>query len=405
MITFDLGQTKHRPMERWASFGILALTLLLGLLVAWRADHQPRTDDAEIFANLIGIAPQVEGPIVELKVHDNQFVKKGDLLFVIDPRPYQYALEKAESAQSALEGEIGDEQRRIASQVSGVSVAKAGIQSADADVHHWAAAVDQARADVSNAEQGVARVKAEWTYASNNLHRLEPLLEKQFVTVDQVDRARTSEAAQAQGLKQAESQLLVANAELKSAEAQHLHAQSALEESRAQHQQAQHSVLTLDPLTSQRGERSAEVKTAGYNLDNCRVFAPFDAFVTNLTIAEGQYAHIGQQVFTLIDARTWWALANFREGQLRHIRPGMQAHVYIMSRPNERFRGVVDSISFGVTPDADVVGHLGQGLPDVQRTLNWVHLAARYPVRVRVENPPADIFRVGQTAVVTVDGQ
>jgi multidrug efflux pump subunit AcrA (membrane-fusion protein) len=146
MTTFDLGQTKHRPIEYWASFGIFALTLVLGVLVAWRADHRPRTDDAEIFANLIGMAPQVEGPIVELKVRDNQSVKKGDLLFIIDPRPYQYALEKAESAQAALEGGIGDEQRRIAAQVSGVSVAKAGIQSAEADVHHRAAAVDQARA-------------------------------------------------------------------------------------------------------------------------------------------------------------------------------------------------------------------------------------------------------------------
>jgi multidrug resistance efflux pump len=75
------------------------------------------------FANLISIAPRVEGPIVELKVHDNDFVRKGELLFVNDPRPYQYALEKAESAQSALEGQVSDEQRRVAAQVSEVSVA------------------------------------------------------------------------------------------------------------------------------------------------------------------------------------------------------------------------------------------------------------------------------------------
>jgi len=405
MTTFSLGRTEHRPFEYWSTLGIFASVLVLGLLVARRADIRPRTDDAEIFANLIGIAPQVEGPIVALEVHDNQFVKKGDLLFVIDPRPYQYAAEKAEAAQSVLEGEIGDEQRRIASQVSGVSVAEAVIQTAEADVHHWAAAVQQAQADVSNAQQGVARVKAEWTYASNNFHRLEPLLEKQFVTVDEVDRARTSAAAEAQALKQAESQLLVADAELKSVEAQYLHAQSALEESRAQHQQAQHSVLTLDPLVSQRGERAADVRNARYNLDNCRVYAPFDGLVSNLTIAEGQYAHIGQQVFTLIDARTWWAIANFREGQLRHIRPGMRADVYVMSKPNQAFHGVVDSIGFGVTPDADVIGHLGTGLPDVQRTLNWVHLAARYPVRVRVEKPPGEFLRIGETAVVTVDGK
>lgn len=156
---------------------------------------------------------------------------------------------------------------------------------------------------------------------------------------------------------------------------------------------------------SQRGERDADVRNARYNLNNCRVYAPFDAVVTNLTISVGEYAHVGQQVFTLIDARTWWALANFREGQLRHIRPGMHADVYLMSRAGERFRGVVDSIGFGVTPDPDVIGQLGPGLPDVQRTLNWVHLAARYPVRIRVENPPPDLLRIGETAVVTIRGK
>src|SRR6202043_3050843 len=132
--------------------------------------------------------------------------------------------------------------------------------------------------------------------------------------------------------------------------------------------------------------------------------APFAARVTNLTISEGAYTHVGQQMFTLIDARTWWAVANFREGQLQHIAPGMQADVYVMSKPNVRFAGVVDSIGFGVTPDADVFGRLTTGLPDVQRTLNWVHLASRYPVRVRVQNPTGDLFRLGESAVVTIRG-
>jgi len=404
MTTFDFGSTTRRPAERWASFGIIGAAILLGIVVLSRSDHHPRTDDAEVFANLIGIAPQVEGHIVDLRVHDNQFVRKGELLFIIDPRPYQYALERAESSQSALEGQISDEQRKIAAEVSEVSVASAGIDTAQADLSHWEAAIDQSQADISNAEQGVAKTRAEWLYAHNNLNRIEPLLEKQFVTVDQVDRARSLEQAQAQGLKQAESQLLVAQAQLKSTRAQYQQAAATLAESRARHEQAEHSVLTLEPLVNQRGDRSAEIKTARYNLDNCWVYAPFDAIVTNLTIAEGHYAHVGQQVFTLIDARTWWALANFREGQLHHIRPGMHAVVYLMSRPSERFHGVVDSVGYGVTPDPDVIGRFEQGLPDVQRTLNWVHLAARYPVRVRLENPPADAVRIGETAVVTVDG-
>lgn len=147
------------------------------------------------------------------------------------------------------------------------------------------------------------------------------------------------------------------------------------------------------------------MKDARYNLDNCRVYAPFDARVTNLTISRGAYAHVGGQMFTLIDATTWWAIGNFREDKLHHITPGMRAEVYVLARPDLRFSGVVESIGFGVTPDPDVFGRFQPGLPDVQRTLNWVHLAARYPVRVRVENPPAELFRVGGSAVILVRGR
>ena len=104
----------------------------------------------------------MEGPIVRLNVRDNQFVKQGELLYEIDERPYEYALEKAISDEASLEGQIADEQRRINALVSAVSVAQANIHGAQADVTRWAAAVDQARADVANAEQGVQRAKAEW---------------------------------------------------------------------------------------------------------------------------------------------------------------------------------------------------------------------------------------------------
>jgi multidrug efflux system membrane fusion protein len=387
------------------SVAILTGALLLGLVVIYHANYYPRTQDSEILANFIGIAPQVEGRILRLNVHDNQFVKQGDLLFEIDDRPYRYALERAISEQAALEGQIADERRRIAALVSAVSVSQANIQGTEADVNRWAAAVDQARADVANAGQGVSRARAEWAYATNNLHRIEPLLVKQFVTVDQVDRARTSEIAQAQALKQADSQLRLSQAGLQSALAQEKRSKVMVQQSNAQHEQARNAVTTLEPLVNQRGTRTSAIETARYNLDNCRVYAPFAARVTNLTISEGAYAHAGQQMFTLIDARTWWAVANFREGQLQHIAPGMRADVYVMSKPNVRFAGVVDSIGFGVTPDADVVGRLEPGLPDVQRTLNWVHLASRYPVRVRVENPSSDLFRISESAVVVIRGR
>jgi membrane fusion protein, multidrug efflux system len=363
-------------LGRGLSIVFVATAVILGLVVFYHANQYPRTEDAEVFANFIGMAPQVEGPLIRLNVHDNEFVKKGELLYEIDERPYQYALETAISQQATLEGQIADEQRKIAALVSGVSVAQANIHSSEAAV--------------ANAEQGVARARAEWTYANNNLHRLEPLLTQQFVTVDEVDKARAFETSQEEALKQAESRLALTKAELNSAT--------------AQHEQAGHAVTTLEPLINQRGARAAAGKRASYDLGNCRVYAPFDARVTNLTISEGAYAHAGEQMFTLIDARTWWAIVNFRESQLKRIAPGMKADVYVMSRPNLRFAGVVDSVGFGVTPDPDVIGHLQPGLPDVQRTLNWVHLASRFPVRVRVENPTPDLFRSGESAVITIRG-
>jgi multidrug efflux system membrane fusion protein len=153
-----------------------------------------------------------------------------------------------------------------------------------------------------------------------------------------------------------------AQAALVATKAQERRSEAVLAQSKAEHEQAQNAVTTLEPLINQRGAKASAIETARYNLNNCRVYAPFEARVTSLTISEGAYAHVGQQMFTLIDARTWWAVANFREGQLHRIAPGMQADVYVLSRPNLRLSGVVASIGFGVTPDADVVGRFEQGL-------------------------------------------
>lgn len=396
--------TASESLVRKLKIAIIIVTALTGLLVLYILNYYPRTDTAVVFANYIGIAPQVDGPITHFYVRENQFVKAGDLLFEIDPRPYQYALERAKSEQEALEGQIADERRTIASQQSGVSVSQANTHSAQADLNRYAAAVNEAQASVANAEQGVNRANAEWLYASNNLHRVEPLLAKQYVTADQVDQARTNEVARAQALKQADSQLKLAQAQLQSAQAQYERAKAMVTQSHAQLEQSQHAVTTLDPLTAQRGGRQSAVQTAEYNLNNCKVYAPFDARVTNLILSEGAYAHTGQQIFTLIDARTWWAIGNFRETQLRHIAPGMKADVYVLSRPSVLFHGVVDSVGYGVTPSSQVISNLGNGLPDVERTLNWVHLASRYPVRVRISEPPSDSLRLGETAVVVIRG-
>jgi len=395
---------QRRRLGRIVSIAIVIAALITGASVILRTNDHPRTDDAEVFANFIGIAPQVDGPITQLAVQDNQFRKQGELLFQIDSRPYEYALEKARSDRDTLEGQIADQRRTIASQVSAVGAARANTDSASANVDRAAAAVNEAKANVQAAQAAVDSANAELAYQTNNFHRIEPLLAQQFVTVDQVDQARTAVTARQQTVQQLRSQLVLAQAQVVSAQAQYEQTKAAMEQSHAQFDQSQHSVLTLDPLTAQREGRASAVRTAEYNLNNCRVYAPFDARVTNMTISQGAYAHTGQQVFTLIDTRTWWAVANFRETQLHRILPGMHADVYVLSRPSVRYDGIVDSVGFGVQPDSTLVGNFSTGLPDVQRSLNWVHLATRFPVRVRINAPETEPFRLSESAVVVIRG-
>ena len=194
---------------------LLALASLGGAI--YKVTLYPRTDDAEVFANFIGIAPQVEGPITHLNVRDNQFVHAGDLLFTIDDRPYLYALQRAQSEQAALEGQIVDERRRISAQQTSVAAAQASAENQAAEVLRSQAVIRQEVADVDASRAGVARAQAQLDYATSNLHRLEPLLRKQYVTADQVQQAQTDVRARQQEVDQARAQQVLAEARLAAA--------------------------------------------------------------------------------------------------------------------------------------------------------------------------------------------
>ena len=113
----------RRRIGRWVVIGVATAAALALLLTLHQVNRSPRTDDASVWANYIEVAPQVTGWLVELPIKDNAFVKQGDLLFVIDPRPYEYALQQALSDQKELEEQIIDERRRIAAQNSAVLAA------------------------------------------------------------------------------------------------------------------------------------------------------------------------------------------------------------------------------------------------------------------------------------------
>jgi len=349
---------------------IIGTLIVLGALVTgalvWHINYQhPRTNDAMVRANIIGIAPEVSGRIVELHVEDNQYVKQGDLLYVIDPRPYQAKLAQAKAELLVAEKEV--DSRRASS-----GSAELAIERLE---HQRAAAGSE-----------VNRIEAEDEYLHSYLERIEPLAEKQYVTADQLQQARAKYAA--------------SRAELGDARAKELSARSAIDEAKSDSRRAVSLIAQVGNVNARIEAAKAVVAAAELDVEYCSVRAPFDAYVTNLNTREGEYAKTGTQMFALVDDRHWYAIANFKETYLQSIRPGQEADVFLIGYPGKRYRGVVTGIGWANYPD----NIKQQGvLPEVQRTLNWVILASRFPVRIEIhERDPEHPLRMGMTAFVTV---
>lgn len=386
----------RKQFGKWLRFGVVAGTLTTLLAVIYDTERHPRTDDASVRANFIAIAPEVGGRLVKLLVKDNAFVRKGDLLFEIDPRDYKYALQQALSDQDNLEQRIIDTRRKIAAENSAVEAASATVRNSVTGIRTAGSEVELTKAAVARAQAALDAANAHLAYAINDLHRLEPLLVKQYVTVDQVDQANTTVRVARGDYDQAQAALAEAQAQETQSELRREQADDQALESKARLGQSIHVVDTLDILESQRPGLAARVDRARIDLERCRVVAPFDAYVTNMNISEGAYAHVGTPMFTLIDATTWWVVANYREGKMRNIHVGSKVDVYLLGHPERKFEGIVQSAGYGVFPED---GSVSDGLPNIDRTLNWVHLSTRFPVRILIQNPDPALFRIGATAV------
>ena len=377
---------------------LIGAAIVLGALIAvvvtllqW--ETRPQTDDATVRANFVGIAPQVSGHIIELHVRDNQQVKEGDLLFVIDPRPYEIALERARATLLLARTEVDGLK-------NGAATAVAGISKAEAQLNASAADVTRREMDPVVADAEIARLEAQFQHADDHLKRLEPLLPEQFVTADRVEEARTKRATALAGLDEARARKRAAVATLVSTRAQHVATESALRQARSERARAENAIGQVDGINARLAAAQAAVHAAELDLSYCRVRAPFTGLVVNMNISNGAFARAGAEVFTLVDTRTWYVVANFRETQLHHIPAGAPVDLYLQSQPGKHFRGSVVGLGWAVLPDN---GTSVNGLPRVDRSLDWIRLAARFPIRIKVDNPD-DSFRIGASAVATVSG-
>src|SRR6059036_742962 len=388
-------------------------------LLQWST--RPQTDDATVRANFVGIAPQVSGHIVELHVRDNQPVHQGDVLFVVDPRPYEIALARTRAALALTRKEVEGLRKGVSTADAGIARAAAQLDASAADIVRRETDPVAADAEIARlaaqrvaSEAALQRARAELRNAEDHLARLEPLLPEKFVTEDKVDEARTKRISAAMAAEQARTSILAADAALDEARAkkraavatlastraQHLATEAALRQSKSDRARADDAVGEVANVNVRVAAAEATLHSAELDLEYTRVRAPFSGRVVNLNISNGAFARIGVEVFTLVDTGTWYVMANFRETQLRHIPAGAPVDLYLQSLPGRRFRGTVVGLGWAVLPEN---GTSVNGLPRIERSLDWIRLAARFPVRIKVEDPD-ESFRIGASAVATVSG-
>jgi multidrug efflux system membrane fusion protein len=301
----------------------------------------PRTEDAEVRANVVGVAPQVGGSITRIHVTDNQAVKRGDLLFELDARPYE----------------------------AGAAQAKAHLELVGLDVKAF-------RDEIAAAEATLRERRAKADYADSHYQRLQPLLAGNFTSPDRVQRAQTD----------AES------------------ARALVREAEAAVERARNKLGEFDGRNTRVEQAAAALRDFELKVSYCKIYAPCDGYVTNLQIAPGTYASAGEQIFSLVDSSVWFVLANFRETDLRRIQPGQSARVYLMAQRGKVVSGIVQGIPKAVYPlgTASRGTPGGEGVfSQVQPTFDFVQLAQRFPVRILLEGEGD--FRMGGRAAVIVD--
>lgn len=337
----------QRPRAGWRGGVAIAVVVCAIGAGAWTLHQRAQfvsSDDATLDTGVVHIASTVGGRITRIAVQEDSTVHAGDLLFQIDPEPLRLALAQAEADLALARASQATQQRGLATQRS------AATQAAD-----------QTR-----------RAETNLALAQRTVERLRPLADQGYVPRQQLDQAQTAR----------------------------LDAQTSLRQAREQQRAAREAVGTNDGGDAAVQAREAAVALAQHALAAATVRAPHDGRVTGLAVASGEIVAPSQSLFTLVLSHDWSAIANLRESDLPRIAVGDCATVYSMIDRRTALRGTVEGIGAGVL-DADRI-NLPRNLPYVQKSMNWVRVAQRFPVRIRLDNPPERLMRLGASAVVEI---
>ena len=405
----EAGAKRRRALGHVVGAAIVILAII-SLVLTWiRSTYNPRTQDGSLGAHYIGMAPEVEGRIVSLKVHENDCLQAGKLLVEIDPQQYEYSLQSALSNQAKLEEDILQEKESIYASMDQVYAMKDTVTNSRLNVRKGSDATREAADRLSQSRASLESAQANFRLADLTLERNTPLAERNYISREDYDKLKVSREDAAESVRTAEAQVRVSEANEDSASTTKTQDVVGVNESVTELHRSENQVPVLGTLTSQRPAYQAAVDEARLNLARTKVYAPFDGCVTSMNIARGEYAKPGSAMFTLVDEYSWYVEADYGEEQLRFIQPGARADVVLMTDPHHTLTGVVESISTGVTSsDTSSIGGtpgMPGSLPTVERSLDWVRLAARYPVRIRIQPHDLRLLHIGATAEVSVHNQ
>jgi len=382
------GSRPQRPHRRALLLVVGALTLIAVIVIGWRyisyAMAHESTDDAFIAAHVVAISPKIAGYVAKVHVDDNWPVRQDGLLIEIDPRDFEARLAQARANLAAAVA-----QHRAANinvQVTGTT-SGAGLEQAEFSVRGAKRQIEQAQSRLEQAQAEVAAAAAEAALARVDLVRYEELVPYGAVTQQERDRAKTTNETAQSNLEAARKAEQAAAEAVRLAEAQFGEAVARLNSAKVAPHQVAYSRAQVDTTSAQIAQLEAAVRQAELELSYTKIAAPESGKITRKSVEPGNYVQVGQTVFSIVPDQVW-VIANFKETQLRYMRPGQPAMIYIDAYPNQVFKGHVDSIQSGS-------GAAFSLLPPENATGNYVKVVQRVPVKIVIDDPPDPNYVLG----------
>lgn len=386
--------------------GAVLLAAIVGLFVYYH--DRESTDDAQVDGHITPMASKVYGRVSQVLVEDNQPVKAGQVLVKIDPRDYQAALDQAKAALLLAESEARsagvDVPRTRENVASGNSSADAQLMGAQADLARAQSTYEQAQtADLAWAQANVEKSRANAELAQADLARYLPLMEKGEISKQQYDAAKANADATASALKadqqrlaQAQRNVDVAKAQLDAAKARVEEGKAGVSTARANVKQVSMKAADAQAKIAKVEQARAALEAAQLNLSYTDITAPVDGVATHKQVEPGQIVQAGQGLLVVVPLQNVWVTANFKETQLKKMKPGQKAEVKVDTY-GKTFSGHVDSI-------AGATGSVLSLLPPENATGNYVKVVQRIPVKIVLDPIPSEkaVLRPGMNVDATV---